>query len=124
MAVTRVGFIKKSQKESLIKRKVSELLVQAALDYPELRGFSVTRVTLSANKQFASIFLYSPNGVEEFKQKLPFLKLFAPSLRKALSREISGRYTPEIKFWYDAAEEKQQAIEQILDKIKSETPQS
>lgn len=124
MAVTRVGFIKKSQKESLIKRKVSELLVQAAMDYPQLHGLAVTRVALSASNQFASIFLYSPNGVEEFNQKLPFLKLFAPSLRKALSRELSGRYTPEIKFWYDSAEEKQQAVERLLDQIKNESHES
>lgn len=124
MAITRVGFIKKSQKESLIKRQVSLLLQQAALDYPQLHEFSVTRVVLSANKRFASIFLFSPNGHEAFKQQLPFLKLLAPSLRKALAEAITSKYVPEVKFWYDDVQEKQQAIERLLDQIKHETHES
>ena len=124
MAVTRTSFIKKNQKESLIRRQVGLLLQQAALDYPQLQEFAVTRVVLSNNKSTAAIFLYSTNGSEAFKQNLPFLKLFGPSLRKALAQTLVSKYVPEVRFFYDAAQEKQQALERLLDQIKQEPHES
>lgn len=117
MTVPRSGFIKKSQKESLLKRVVSQLLFQASLDYPAIRGLTVTRITLSANKGMAFVFLYTPDGPTVFKEKLETLKLLAPSLRKALATEIKARYTPEIRFKFDDTLEKLHRIESILDQI-------
>ena len=120
--ISRIGSIKRNQKTSLIRREVGRLLAQASLDYPELRGIILTRVELSADKSIAKILLYTPDGAATFTKKLEFLKLFAPSLRKALATAISGRYAPQVRFVFDKTFEKQAHIEALLDKISSEFP--
>ena len=78
---TRVSKIKKSQKESLLRKERSELLQEASLDNPQLQGLSASRVELSADKGIAHIFFFLPEGEGFFEKKLEFLKLFKPSLK-------------------------------------------
>lgn len=117
---TRVSAIKKSQKESLLRKEISELLQEASLDNPQLQGLSASRVELSADKGIAHIFFFLPEGEEFFEKKLEFLKLFKPSLRKALANRIPGRYVPQLIFRYDNQLEKQIKIESLLDEVKKD----
>jgi len=114
-----VQSIKKSQKEKLLFREINKLFVQASLDDENLRGLSITRVELSPDKSTCSVFFYIPEGQEAFKKKLEELKLYKPSMRKALA-ELQFRYVPEIIFKFDKLYEKQEKIEKILDQIKEE----
>jgi ribosome-binding factor A len=115
---TRVGEIKKNQKESLLRKEIGVLLQETSLDYPELNGVSVSRVELSSDKGLARVFFFLPEGKDAFEQKLQTLKLFRKSLRKALATRIPGRYVPQIMFHYDDQLEKQIKIETLLDKVK------
>jgi len=118
--VSRVASIKRSQKESLLRREISDLLQKASLDNPALAGLDITHVELSRDKGICSVFFYSPQGQEFFETKLATLVLFRPSLRKAIAQKVPARYVPEIIFKYDSQLEKQLAIEQLLDKVKQE----
>lgn len=118
--MSRVASIKRSQKESLLRREISSLLQTASLDNPALAGLDITHVELSRDKGICSVFFYSPEGEEFFKRKLSTLVLFKPSLRKAIAQKIPSRYVPEIIFKYDSQLEKQLAIEQLLDKAKQQ----
>lgn len=115
-----VSSIKKSQKESLLFRSIAQLFAQTTLDDARLQGVAVNRVKLSDDKGHATVYFYTPGGLAEFKEKLPFILLYKNSLRKALAQSINARYTPELVFKYDDQFEKQQRIEGILEKIKGE----
>lgn len=116
--MSRVSSIKKSQKESLLRREISSLLQQASLDMPSIAGLDVSRVTLSDDKSVCSVFFYSPEGMATFERKLKDLTLFKPSLRKAIAQRVASRFVPEIIFKYDTQLEKQLAIERLLDTLK------
>jgi ribosome-binding factor A len=113
--------IKKSQKESVLYRYVSQFFVQISQDSPELWGLTINRVELSPDKSVCSVFLYTPDGIEAFRAKLPQLLLYKPSLRTAIAHALQSRYVPQIIFKYDTRFEKQLALEQLLDKIKAES---
>lgn len=120
MYSSRVGSIKRGQKESLIRKEMGVMLQQLATEYEALRGLIISRVQLSDKKSVATIYFYTPDGEKVFDQKLQELKLFKPSLRKALADHIKGRYVPEIVFRFDRTVEKKLAIEKTLDQIKDE----
>jgi ribosome-binding factor A len=112
--------IKKSQKESLLYKAISNLIAATTRDDNRLGGMMVNRVKLSDDKSVCTVFFYTVGGLPEFEQKLPFLLLYKSSLRRALAKSIASRYTPELIFKFDDQFEKQQRIENILEKIKGE----
>ncbi len=115
-----VSSIKKSQKESLLFRAIANLFSQTTMDDNRLLGVAVNRVKLSDDKSHATVYFYTPGGLEEFKEKLPFILLYKSSLRRALAHSIDSRYTPELVFKYDDQFEKEQRIQGLLEKIKGE----
>ena len=116
----RVHTIKRSQKESLFLRQISNLYLQLTQDHPQLIDLFINRVQLSDDKSKIHIFFYSINGLKRFEELRPTLVLYKPSMRKALAQAINARYTPDLVFRYDAQFEKQSQIEQALDKAKAE----
>ncbi|MCL4361335.1 30S ribosome-binding factor RbfA [Candidatus Dependentiae bacterium] len=111
--------IKKAQKESLLFREISRLFMQTAMDDTRLQGVILSRVSLSVDKGVCYIYFYSYKGKKHFDEVLEVLKLYKPSLRKALSK-LPSRYTPELVFKYDEDLEKQMKLEEILDKVKEQ----
>lgn len=113
-----VSDIKRAQKESLLFKTISKLFLEATINDSSLLGFSVNRVALSPDKGYCYVYFWAPGGQEEFKKNLEQLKLYKPSLRAALAKEIAGRYTPEIVFKFDTKEEKVQRIDELLEELK------
>lgn len=116
----RIQEIKKAQKEKLFFREISQLLLQLTFDNPALRDLIISRISLSDDKSVCTVYFYTAQGLEQFKQKLELLKLYKPSLRKAIADTIKGRYTPELLFKFDEQYEKGEKISQLLEKIKTE----
>ncbi|HJM69178.1 MAG TPA: ribosome-binding factor A [Candidatus Babeliales bacterium] len=112
--------IKRKQKESLLLKEISKLFFELALDNSDFQSLFINKVVLSPDKALCSVYFYSPRGIEFFKQQLEKLKLFKPSLRKALSQKINSRRVPQIVFVFDSQLEKQEQVEHLLDKIKQE----
>ena len=75
---------------------------------------------MSSNKSSAHVLFFSEKGEEFFNEKLNFIILYKPSVRKALSQILNSKYTPNIIFQYDKTLEKQAKIEALLDKVKSD----
>lgn len=117
-----VSSIKKSQKESLLFRSISELFRETTLEDKNLASLFVNRVKLSDDKGVCIIFFYTPGGLADFKEKLSTLLLYKGSLRRALAKMIASRYTPELVFKFDDQYEKQQRIEGLLEQVKGEDP--
>ena len=117
---TPVSDIKKAQKEKIIQREVASLMMEAAQDDPELAGILVTRIELSPDKGMCYVYMYIEGGLVAFKEKLKYLKLFKPSMRKSLADTLKFRYTPDLTFAYDAQYEKELAINNLFEKLKAE----
>lgn len=114
----RVSDIKRAQKESLLLRTISKLFVETVIDDTDLQGFYVNRVALSPDKSHCYVYFCSTGGKDEFETKLEKLKLYKPSLRAALSKEIASRYTPQITFKFDTCQAKVQRMDELLEDLK------
>lgn len=112
--------IKRSKKESLLFREISRLFMQTVLDDKRLDGFFVNRVQLSPDKGMCNVFIYSSMGKAAFDNVIDVLKLYKPSLRKAVSQALPSRYTPELKFVFDEQFDKQAKINDLIEKLKEE----
>lgn len=119
---TSVNEIKKAQRESVLLKLVSELFAQQARDEQALQGLAVSRVELSQKQGLCTVYFYTPDGKEAFDKALETLKLYKPSLRKAVAHQLQGRYVPDLLFVYDAQYEKIFRIEELLQKVAQEEP--
>lgn len=113
--------IKHSQKESVYFREITQILREAALDDSQLGHATPTRIRLSADASICTVFMFTPEGEERFKEILGALILYKPSMRKALAHRIAARHTPDLIFKFDDHYEKQERLEQLFEKIKHES---
>ncbi len=120
MTQSRVSEIKHAQKESALYQKIAQFFVEIMQNEPELQKLSITRVKLSPDKGSCTVLFHSMGGIKEFEQLRPTLVLYKASLRKALAQTIHGRYTPKIRFAYDAQLDKQQRIDDLIESLKKE----
>ncbi len=117
-----VSEIKRAQKESVLLRLVSELFSQKSKDDAALRAFAITRTELSQKKGMCYVYFYTTEGKEAFQNALDTLKLYKPSLRKAIATQMQGRYVPDIIFAFDDQYEKVFRIEELLLRVSHEQP--
>ena len=114
----RTRDIKKAQKESLLLREISGLLLQASMDDPRLQKVVVSRVSLSDDKGSCNVFFYTAQGKQGFEELLEVLKLYKPSLRAALAKKIRARYTPNLIFRFDDQIEKSEKMNALFEQLK------
>jgi ribosome-binding factor A len=119
MSNIRIHDIKRAQKEKLLFREISQLYLQLILDDSRLRAISLSRVELSPDKSLCTVYFYTPNK-EIFEEGLEVLKLYKSSIRKAIAANIKGRYTPDLRFEFDERYEKQERLDELLEKVKKE----
>ncbi len=120
--MTTVTNVKRAQKESVLLRLISQLFLQAGIDDPQLRGLFVNRVTLSPDKSICTVYFYTPEGKKYFDEKLPLLKLYKPSMRKAVAREMHSRYAVDLVFKFDDQFERQAKIEALIESVSKKDP--
>lgn len=118
--------IKREKKKSLFLREIAALIQSLGVEDQTIAQVYVTRVDLSADTGICYVYFstYSEFSEELFSQVLERLKLYRPSLRKAIAQAIPGRYTPELLFLYDKPKEKEFRINQLLDKASEELRQA
>lgn len=112
--------VRRAQKEKLYYKEISKLFLQISMDDNILSGLYVNSIKLSPDKSVCTVSFISDKGEKDFKERLPNLILYKPSLRKAISQNIQSRYTPQLKFKYDTQFEKQRKIEELFDRLKVE----
>ncbi len=116
----RVRDIKHAQKESALLQKIGQFFIQIIQDVPELARLSVTRVQLSPDKGHCTVYFHALAGINEYELLRPKLVLYKGSLRKALSQVMYGRYTPDLRFAYDAQLDKERHMDDLIEKLKRE----
>ncbi len=112
--------IKRARKESLFLQEISTFFLRIAQEEPSLQDLYITRVQLSTDYGLCSVFFHISGGEKVFKEKLPLLILYKPSLRSAIAQAIQSRYTPELLFKYDEAFDKQKKVDELIEKLKAE----
>lgn len=114
-----VKSIKKSQKESLYLKEIGQLFLEVTIEQPDFRNIFINKVVLSDDGGICFVYFYSLLGKAEFERVFDQLKLYKPSMRKALASRIAGRYTPNIVFKYDDQLKKQLDIEELIERVKN-----
>lgn len=120
MVQTKVGKIKHAQKTSFYLREISDLFLKISLDEVAFQELYVTRVELSSDRSYCIVYFHTPTGKDGFEKVKKLLILYKPSLRSALAKACQSRYTPDIRFMYDAGIDHQNRIEDIFNNLDSE----
>jgi ribosome-binding factor A len=110
--------IKREQKKSFLFRELSALVHEITIEEPKLSSLFVTRVEMSRDSGILYVYFSSHKDKADFDTGLELLKLYKPSVRKALAEALASRYVPDLVFRYDESKEKERHINALLDKIK------
>lgn len=110
--------VRRAKRASLFLREITNLFFQVAQDNPALRDLYPSRITFSSDKGICTVWFFSPHGKEYFVEKLHDLKLYKPSLRTAMAKQVPMRRVPDFIFEYDDQFEKQKKVEDLLNKLK------
>lgn len=119
--------VKRERKKALYLRELSLYIDTIAEEQPAVREIYLSRLELSADGgmcylYFATITPVNPDAASEerFKAALEVLKLYKPSMRKALAHGLQARYTPDLYFMFDEKREKLDRINALLDQVQNE----
>lgn len=102
----------------LIREEVSRIILNEIKD-PKIRMTSVTRVLISPDLKIAKIYL---NILGEAKDREPVLQAIEHAkafIRYQLGQNLSLRYVPELRFFYDDTLEYVANIENLIKKAKN-----
>jgi ribosome-binding factor A len=123
MAVTRryskTGIIRRSQKQSMLFREIAQLVQRASVDDPSLIEFSISRVELSDDQGCCYVYFFSELGKTNFKDFTEKLRLYKPSIRAALAKNVNARRVPQIAFRYDEQFAKTKEVEDLIESVKT-----
>ncbi len=98
--------------EETIRREISELFLREVKD-PRLGFCTVTRVRLSADMKYATVYMTFAGREEE---GLAGAKSATPFLRREISRRLGLRYSPQLRFIFD---EEWENLESLLDTMNA-----
>jgi ribosome-binding factor A len=114
--------IKREKKKSLFFREISQLIGLIANENADVQKIYPTRVDFSQDCGIVYVYLstFDVYSEEVFDKALYALILYKPSIRKEIATRLNPRYTPDIVFLYDENKEKQDRINQLLDKVSQD----
>jgi len=122
--IESVGLGKRERKRStrvaeVIQMELSLFFLQKVRDQ-KLSDVTISRVEVTDDLKNARIFYTVTDGDKTRKQASNALKNATGFVRSHLAKILNLRYTPALKFIYDAKAEKVREIESLLDEISSE----
>jgi len=112
--------IKRDRKKSFILKEVSSLFHKISIDEPRLINLFITRIELSRDGGICYVYFSTHTTEDAFYEGLDILKLYKPSMRKALAEAMHSRYVPNLVFKYDSSKEKERRVTSLLNEIQQE----
>ena len=87
----------------LVRRALSEILLQGTIHDPDLNRISVTvsEVTASPDLKIATAYV-CPLGGQGAEDLLALLSKNKSEIRRSISKKLTLKYTPELRFRIDA----------------------
>lgn len=113
--------VKHEQRKSFLLREVSSLIQKIAADEPSIAVIFVNRVELSADSGICYVYFATFTDKKAFDDAFELLKMYKPSMRHALSKQMHGRYVPNLVFLYDETKEKERRMNVLLNQIADES---
>jgi ribosome-binding factor A len=105
---------------STIQREIAEM-IQRDLDDPRLPTIvSVTRVKVTEDLEFADVFVSVMGTPGQQSAALNALKHAAGGMRGKLTRSLSLRQAPYLRFQIDEQLKKEMAVLDLLEKVREE----
>jgi ribosome-binding factor A len=102
---------------TLLRREISELILQELKD-PRLTEFiTVTEVDTSLDLKHAKVYISSISGQQEEQKIVGVLNSASGFLRKALADKVRLRYIPELQFIWDKSIEHGDHILRLIDEV-------
>jgi len=102
-------------------------LVSRDLGDPRLEGLVVANVTMTGDLRMAKIFWRlaileesGPLHAARLKDTQVALERASGRLKRAVTARLQLRVAPELKFEYDAGQEKRDRIDQLLEEVKKD----
>src|ERR1041384_1604809 len=105
------------QLAEVIREEVSQI-VGYELEDPRVAGVTVTDVRVSENLRDASVYVLAEGTEAERVEAMKALLKAAPYVRRQLGTVLNLRYTPELHFVRDTADESAARVEELLSKIE------
>lgn len=106
--------------ESRIQEAVSTMIVTREIKHPGLSPFvSVSAVTLSKDKAYATVWISSFVDDEKLEQSVSALQSAAGFIQQRLAGVLKTRNTPRLTFKADTSIKDAQAINELIDKLNS-----
>ena len=105
---------------SLIQRELSDIVSRRVKD-PRLTGLSITGIRISADYQFADVYVYRLGGdPDSLQEAMQGLESACGFLRRELGSRLTMRHTPELRFHLDESIDYADHIEALLAQIGQE----
>jgi ribosome-binding factor A len=102
----------------MMLREVSEIL-QSDIGDPRVKHVTITRVEVARDLRMATIYYTLPE--ESNKEEVAKgLKSSGGFIRKVLAERVALKYIPHVSFKEDKAEERQETIDRLFDRIEEE----
>jgi len=104
-----------------IREELAKILGRKIRD-PRVAGVVISRVVVTDDLRNAKVYVRLLDG-DESRQKelLVGLKSASGMLRSAITKELSLRFAPELRFHYDEGLEKQARVDALLAEIHRES---
>jgi ribosome-binding factor A len=99
---------------------ISEKMLSDISD-PRLAGIQITKVEMTGDLRIARIYYHMFDASKEYKDKASQAFGSASSyFRRLIGELIQLKFTPELKFYYDASVDECERIDQLLSDIKGD----
>ncbi len=96
-----------------IRMEVADILARKCKD-PRLQSVTVTDVAMNRDLRVARVYVSRPGPEDDVEIIMKILRNAAGFVRLELGRRLDLRYTPEVKFWFDASGPHAEKIGRIL----------
>jgi ribosome-binding factor A len=102
-----------------LQEELAELIGHEARD-PRLSGVVVSRVEMPDDLRSARVYVRLLEGGANKKEALAGLARAAGMLRREVTGRLGLKFAPDLRFYYDEAQEKIARIEELLEEVRRE----
>lgn len=103
-----------------VQKELAEMIARDVKD-PRTRGVIVSRVSMTDDLRLARVYFRLLEDSEERRAEAQKgLAKASPMMRSGVTKRAGLRYAPELKFYYDAGQDAEMRIEQLLHEVKTE----
>lgn len=105
-----------------IRLELSELLLRGEVHDPRAAGAMISRVVVTNDLSLARVYVRLLETEPTERRQRDLVKALEGArgfLRREVGSRLSGKKTPDLKFYWDAGVEHSQRVEGILDELRA-----